>query len=79
MSTDPLAQMSDIQLMNLFSANANASLSQRAKQIVAELEQRGFIYDLRRGDFIPCEEWNKRHGDYAPMDCHKQRQNLGRY
>ncbi|MEO8391872.1 MAG: hypothetical protein ABI700_02670, partial [Chloroflexota bacterium] len=26
----------------------------------------------RRGDFVSSEEWNKRHGEYAMMDCFKQ-------
>ena len=79
MPDDPLTVLSDIQLMNLFSASATLALSARAKQIIAQLEKRGYIFDPRRGDFITCEQWNQRHADYAPMDCYRQSKNLERY
>ena len=67
-----LAQLTTPQLTKLFETSGKPSLSERAKDMITELERRGFIYDLRRGDFVTCQEWNKRHGHYATIDCDKQ-------
>jgi len=78
MANESLARLSEQQLTKLFSSLGNLPLSERAKQIISEMEQRGLIYDPRGADFIPCEEWNERHGHVAAMDCEKQARRLGR-
>ena len=72
MADGNLAKLTDSQLTKLFSTADTLPLSERAKQVLAEMERRGFIYDLRGDDFITCKEWNTRHGHHAPMDCDKQ-------
>lgn len=40
-----------------------------ASEIVAEMKRRGYEYDSRYRDFVTCQEWNRRHGDWSPKDC----------
>ena len=77
MASENLAKMNDQQLMNLFAVTEQHALSSRAKAILSELEQRGYIYDLLKGGFATCEEWNQRHGD-MPMDCEESARRLDR-
>ena len=63
-----LTRLADRELLKLFSVTRTLSLSKRAKQVYAELERRGYIYDPERKDFVTCEQWNKRHID-ALRDC----------
>lgn len=64
-----LSELTTQELMTLFSATPGLELSHRANAILDELEKRGYIFDLRYRDFVPCEEWNLRHGTFTPMDC----------
>lgn len=64
-----LSQMTSEQLMGLFAVTPNLPLSERAKRIIDELERRGYIFDVRFGDFVTCVEWNRRHGASMPLDC----------
>ena len=67
MADENLARMADGQLMKLFSISSERSLTRRAKQVIAELEQRGYLFDREHKDFVTCEQWNARHSD-MPMD-----------
>lgn len=69
MTDNTLSTMTDQQLMNLFSITAGMFYTPEVDAIVKELERRGYIYDPRYRDFLTCEEWNKRHGDWSPRDC----------
>ena len=71
MADGNLAQMTDIQLMHLFEASFRGEMSRRLKQVVSELERRGYLFDEAEGDFVSCAEWNQRHAD-MPMDCNEQ-------
>jgi hypothetical protein len=64
-----LSELTTQELITLFPAMLGLDLSHRASRILDELEKRGYIFDLRYRDFIPCDEWNIRHGNYTPMDC----------
>ena len=63
-----LTRLADRELLKLFSVTRTLSLAKRAKEVVAELERRGYIYDEERGDFVTCAQWNTRHID-ALRDC----------
>ena len=71
MASNNLAQLTDTQLLHLFEVSAQPLMSRRLKQIVAELERRGYIFDENERDFVTCAEWNQRHAD-MPLDCNEQ-------
>jgi len=71
MTSGNLAQLTDTQLLHLFEVSAKPIMSKRLKQVVAELERRGFIFDENERDFVTCAEWNQRHAD-MPIDCNEQ-------
>ena len=71
MASDNLAQLNDRQLMHLFEASFSGEMSKRLKQVRAELERRGYLFDEAERDFVTCAEWNQRHAD-MPMDCEKR-------
>ena len=71
MADKTLARLEDRELLKPFTITSALGITHRSKQVFAELEQRGYLYDSRRRDFITCAQWNKRHAD-APRDCEKQ-------
>ena len=54
MTKENLTRMTDTQLRSRFATSAQLARSGRAKEIINEMEQCGFIDDLRRGEFITC-------------------------
>lgn len=76
MAANNLAHMTDMALLKLFSVNSTHSSSRRAQQIRAELERRGYIFDLERQTFITCEQWNMRHPE-AQRGCAEEAQKRG--
>ena len=77
MVDENLARIRDKELMKLFDLSSTPILTRRAKQVLAELERRGYLFDLERKDFVTCEQWNARHGD-MPIDCEQQARRLDR-
>ena len=67
-----LAKMRDTELLKLFAITSTDTLTRRAKQIIAELQRRGYLYDLERNDMVTCAEWNTRYSRSAPIDCAEQ-------
>lgn len=66
---DDLTKLSDQQLINRWQITAGLVWTDEVQAIRDELTGRGYIYDPRYRDFIDCEGWNRRHGDWSPMDC----------
>ena len=64
-----LAQIGDRELLKLFIINSTPTVNRRAKQVFAELERRGYLFDTERNDFVTCEQWNKRYSRSMPIDC----------
>jgi hypothetical protein len=71
MAGNNLTQLTDTQLLHLFEMTAKPGMSRRLKQIISELESRGYIFDEAERDFVTCAEWNQRHTD-KPLDCNEQ-------
>ncbi len=71
MASNNLAQLTDAQLIHLFEVSAQPLMSRRLKQVVAELERRGYIFDENERNFVTCAEWNQRHAN-TPLDCNEQ-------
>ncbi|MEO8393328.1 MAG: hypothetical protein ABI700_10080 [Chloroflexota bacterium] len=78
MTDENLAKMRDTELLKLFAITSTNTLTRRAKQIIAELERRGYLYDPERNDMVTCAEWNIRHRLTAPIDCEEQARRLNR-
>jgi hypothetical protein len=81
MPTNNLAGMGDRELLKLFAVSGGDSGTRRAKQVRAELERRGYVYDAQSKMAVTCEEWNKWHNDQR-RDCdeearHRQRDGGG--
>lgn len=64
-----LTTLTDETLKFQWSIEAFWVLSDKAMAIKDELVRRGYHYDSRYHDFLTCEEWNNRHGDWSPMNC----------
>lgn len=77
MASNNLAQLTDAQLLHLFEVSAKPVMSRRLKQVVAELERRGYIFDEKQQDFVTCAQWNQRHAN-MPIDCNEQARLRGR-
>ncbi len=80
MADSNLAQMNDQSLLKLFEVIGAVSTTRRARQVRAELERRGYLFDPLEGDYTICAEWNQRHPD-APKNCveeARQRENQER-
>ena len=71
MANGNLAHIRDMELMKLFEISSSGGITKRAKQVRAELERRGYLFDENEQDFVTCAEWNQRHAD-MPMDCEKR-------
>ena len=71
MANSNLAMMADRDLIRLFSHLGSPLDTRRGKEIIAELERRGFIYDPGLDDFLTCEQWNARYPN-AKRNCDKQ-------
>lgn len=70
-----LTQKTDEQLKFMFSITASPWEADADTQaIIDELRSRGYIFDARHRDFLTCEEWNRRNGDWSPMDCTKPKE-----
>lgn len=67
-STTLLVDLSDRQLMNLFSVTASSTLSVRGKAILTELLERAYFYDIRRGEFLTAAQWTLFHQEAPPAD-----------
>lgn len=67
--TDELTTLTDDQLTFRFSITFVWEWTPEALAIRQELERRGYLFDDRYRDFVTCEGWNKRHGDWSPRDC----------
>lgn len=67
--TDEFAALTDEKLKFWFSIEFVGSWTPDALAILHELERRGYLFDDRYRDFVTCEGWNKRHGDWSPRDC----------
>ncbi len=63
-----LAEMDDGSLLRLFLIMGGDNGTRRAKQIRAELERRGYIYDEQRKVAVTCAEWNRHYPD-DKLDC----------
>ena len=70
-----LARLGDRELMKLFALSSTKSITKRAAQVIAELEQRGYLFDPNRRDFVTCEQWNALYHD-APKDCDRHARRL---
>ena len=77
MADHSLAHIRDTELMKLFQISSSGGMTKRAKQVLSELERRGYLFDANRHDFITCEQWNIRHSD-ARIDCAEHARNLRR-
>lgn len=64
-----LSAMTDQQLMFRFSIIAGMEWTDDVQAVHDELVGRGYVYDPRYRDFLTCEQWNKRHGDWAKREC----------
>ena len=71
MANGNLAHIRDMELMKLFEISSSGGITKRAKQVRAELERRGYLFDEAEGDFVTCAQWNQRHAD-MPLDCNEQ-------
>ena len=71
MASGNLAQLTNSQLKHLFEVSAKPFMSRRLKQVAAELERRGYVFDENEQDFVTRAEWNQRHAN-MPMDCNEQ-------
>jgi len=71
--------MGDRELLKLFALIGEGRGDQRAKQVLAELQWRGYLYDLERKDIVTCEQWNVRYRLTAPIDCAEQARRGGHY
>lgn len=68
-----LKQKTDDQLKFLFSITATPwEADANTQAIIDELRARGYFFDPRYRDFLTCEEWNRRNGDWSPIDCNDQ-------
>ena len=67
-----MAQIGDRELLKLFVINSTPTFTRRAKQVFAELERRGYLFDTERKEFVSCEEWNKRYIRSIAIDCEEQ-------
>jgi hypothetical protein len=63
-----LVELSDRQLMNLFTVTASATLSQRAKAVLIELLHRGYFYDLSLLEFLTETQWKLLYREAPPED-----------
>jgi hypothetical protein len=62
-----LEQLSDKQLMNLFTVTNRGDLSIRGRAILIELMRRGIFFDVDHRDFLTRFEWKLRYrGDEPP-------------
>ena len=77
MSDENLSHIRDLELMKLFALSNAHGTGKREKQMIAELERRGYLFDVNRRDFITCEQWNRRHSD-APIDCAEHARKIAR-
>jgi hypothetical protein len=64
-----LAKIQDKELLKLFAITSTSTPTRRARQLLAELQRRGYLYDLERNDVVTCEQWNTRYRFTAPIDC----------
>jgi hypothetical protein len=61
-----LVELSDRQLMNLFTVTAASTLSQRAKAVLTELLDRGYFFDLSQLEFLTAPQWQLRYQEAPP-------------
>ncbi len=72
-----LAKMDDMSLLKLFEVNG-AQDTARARQVRAELERRGYVYDPSKHTFVSCEQWNRWHPtDRRDCDAEAQQRQRG--
>ena len=69
MATESLTRLADRELLKLFAVTSTLSFTKRAKQVFAELERRGYLFDTERKDFVTCEQRNQRYSRTMPVDC----------
>jgi len=67
-----LARIRDWERLKLFVINRMSTVTKRAKQVFAELERRGYLFDAERKDFVTCEPRNKRYSRSMPIDYKAQ-------
>lgn len=70
MPRNNLAEMNDGMLLKLFEVNGDQN-TPRARQVRAELERRGYLYDPVRHTFVSCEQWNRWHPTDR-RDCNEE-------
>lgn len=77
MDAENLAKIRDVELVKLFAVTSTSTLTRRAKQVLAELQRRGYLYDLVRKDVVTCEQWNVRNSHTAPINCAEHAKRVG--
>lgn len=60
MPANNLAKLDDMSLLKLYGVNG-AQDTARARQVRAELERRGYVYDASKHTWVSCEQWNRWH------------------
>lgn len=68
MSNNAFDNIQDKELMKLFKISSFRKITMRAKQVIAELERRGYFYDAAFRDFLTCDQWNIRYPNKL-KDC----------
>ncbi len=70
-----LAQMGDMELLKLFAVNGSQA-TPRSRQVRAELERRGYVFDPSKHTHVTCEQWNRWHPTDR-RDCDEEARRRG--